>query len=280
MIQKQRLVRINHDTRRDYSHHLTFGSPVKTTKLLLPPAGLGRKPLSIKDQGQSNYCTGYTIAEVIENQTGVLMSEAYVVALEGMLAGSPIFAGVDPMTALQTGRKLGALAKASAPLSFEKDGWQIPAEYQSWPRELLELAYMYHRPSFYSITAGGPDDFDIYESIRLALWDARDDKAPIVAFGYWYPQWQQIGSNGVLPTPTTPPWTRHAYTMLDWTEKGIIVLSHQGEKYGDGGICYLPQEAANYVFKDFIQNGLGMYIYRSKNPPFAQVFSSWIKKFI
>ncbi len=274
MIRPQRLEGIRHDTKRDYYKTYTYGS------LALPKQGLGRKPLSIKDQGDSLYCTAYTISEAIENQTGILMSPEYQVAKEGQIAGAPIFSGIDPLVALKSGRVYGALPQVQSPYTFSKDGWQKPALWQNYVPEFDTFASSFKRPSFYSVTAGNPQDMDTYSAIQLALWDAREDKAPIMAFGYWYDEWQHIGPDGVLPMPTKRPVSRHAYTLLDWCERGAVVLSHQGKGYGDGGIAYMPENVVNEVFFNLKENALGLYIYRSTAAPYFQVFTSWLHKFV
>lgn len=276
----QNLQPIQHDRSRDYSHFRNFGS----SALLLPQNGLGRSPVSIKDQGDTQYCTGFTIAEVIENQVGIEMSPAYQVAKEGELKGSPILFGADPLTALKSGKIYGALPETSSPFSFAKNGVEMPALYMNWDKRTDWIAYQYRRPSFYSVTQGTPNDFDIFDSIRLALWDARTDKAPVIAAGFWYNEFQNIGRDGIAGIPRTRPITRHMYTILDWkfveNEPRLIVLSHQGTTYGDNGIVYLGRDAINQAYNNFEENGLGLYLYRSTQAPIFERLNSWLKKYL
>lgn len=276
MIRPQRLQPLKHDRRRDYSHYKSFNYG----SLSLPKTGLGRTPLSIKDQGESQFCTAFTVAEAIENQTGIIMSPEYQTAKEGQIKGSPIFSGTDPLTALKSGRSYGALPQRKSPLTFHENGFQLPAQWQQYPTALDINAFEYRRPSFYSVTAGNPDDLDTYSAIQLGLWDARDDKAPVMAAGFWYEAWQEIGSDGILPMPKTSPITRHMYTILDWEERGLKILSHQGTNYGNGGIAYMPEPVVNEVFRNLEMNGLGLYIYRSTKAPFIQELQSWLKKYL
>src|SRR5687767_10815247 len=81
------LVPRRRDPRR-FKHAQFFGS---MNPALLPPMGLGRKPLSIKDQGFTQFCTAYATATASEYIEGIVMSPEFQVAKISEFIGRPIF---------------------------------------------------------------------------------------------------------------------------------------------------------------------------------------------
>src|SRR5947209_16614978 len=158
MIQGKRLKPLSFDP-RDFSHEKTFG-----TAAVLPET-LGRKPLAIHDQGTSDYCTAFATSEAGGFLAGIDMSPEYQAAKEGELAGNPIFNGTDPRTALSAASTYGFLPQTKSPYTFQKDGWQIPAEWQEWDATLDQVAAQYKTP-YYSVTP-------TFDGIKQALYQAK-----------------------------------------------------------------------------------------------------------
>lgn len=276
---------ISHDTSRDFNHkkfwpvtRQLFGSANALPGLA---STLGRTPVCINDQGSSNFCTGFEVSEAIGNQLGIPMSPETQVALEGKIAGAPILVGTDPKTALSSGL-LGAFAKTATPLTFANQGWTTPAEWQMYPLNFF-ASVPNGRPSYYAVTFGDPGDMDVYDSVKLALNDAKQDPVPgfsgVLAFGFWYKTFNQVGSNGIIPAlqPNELPITRHAYGFIDWkTINGVeylVAQLSQGEEFGDKGLCYFTRENMNQAWQNPATNAIGLYIYRNTNPSFWTSFS-------
>lgn len=289
---------ITHDISQDWSHYRRFGKvrfgALKFDDFMLPLQG-------INDQAQSEFCTGYTVSEAIGIQVGIPMSPEWQTAQIGKVSGAPIFNGADPKMALKSGT-ISALPKDKSPVTFEKDGWTTPAIWGTWPTFLDAIAAQYKRAGWYNVLFGGPDDFDAFDMSCLALNDAKSDNAPIMAFAYWYAEWNDAalgtrsfqnpdgswtlevnpaGKTGIMPVPTRPPQSRHAYLSAVGLKtingiQHIIAQLSQGEEYGDSGLLYFSRETWNYAWKNPVQNQIGMYIYRSKNPPFLNMVLEFI----
>lgn len=275
---------IQHDISQDFNHkrfwpirRQMFGA---TNALPGLPKTLGRTPVCINDQRTSDFCTGFEISEAIGNQIGVSMSPEAQVALEGKIAGSPIFGGTDPKTALSSGLQMqngGAYPKTSVPFIFETNGWQLPAEWQTYPLNFF-TSPPNGRASYYSITP--VNGLDMYDTMKLALWDAEQDLVKgftnIMAFGYWYESWNNVGVDGIAPElqPNEQPITRHAYGYFDWKVVTINNIEYlcaqlsQGENFGDKGILYFSRSNINTAWANMVQNGTALYIYRNTNPSF------------
>lgn len=259
-IQKLRKVRFD---KRDYSHRHTFGAPL--TPL---PATLGRKTKWIKDQGTTSYCTAFSTTTASEFQEGIQLSEEYTTAMEGMILGYPITGGADPRTALSNGTENGYLPKEQSPLSFPKDGWTVPADWRNYPTNLAGQAISHRKDSYYSVQK-------TYKGVKDALFQARNENGVVIVFGKWFAEWNNpIG--GLVPVPTQPYITLHAYIMYDW-ETGVDGVERmkcqlsQGSGYGDGGTLYLSPECVAATFGNS-WSGTGAYIFRDdtgqNNVPF------------
>lgn len=269
---------ITHDRSFDFDHRQFW--PVKrqlfgtTNKLPGLPATLGRTPVCINDQEISDFCTGFAVSEAIGNQLGIPMSPETQVALEGKIAGAPIFSGIDPKTALSSGFQ-GAYPKISSPFTFQNNGWLTPAEWQLYPANFFNFVPN-GRASYYAInpTSG----FDMYDLVKLSLWDAKQDVVPgftgIICFGQWYESFNNAKPDGIAPElqPNEQPITRHAYGFIDWktingTEYIVAQLS-QGINFGDNGLLYFSRTNINAAWANMAQNATGLYIYRNQNPSF------------
>ena len=274
-----------HNRLKDFDHkkfwpvkRLLFGS---TALPGLPPT-LGRTPICINDQQESNFCTGFAISEAIGNQVGIPMAPEAQVALEGKIAGQPIYGGTDPKTAMESGL-VGAMAKSICPYTFANNGWTSPAQWQNYNNFLV--SFLYPRASYYSVTQGG-DALDVFDSIKLALWDSKDDAInngfpPVICMGYWYQSWNGITSNGIVPELQAgeSPITRHCYLFIDWKNingvEYLVAQLSQGIENGDKGLYYFSRANVNRSWQNIVPSGLALYIYRSKNPSFwsAAVFN-------
>lgn len=268
MVSKQNLLPVSKDP-RDFNHKKAvskglFGS-IKDETVILPIQGLGRKPLAIKDQKTSNYCTGFNVSSSSEYQEKIILSPEYQTAKIGQVAGKPIYNGADPRDAMKSATKFGSLPFDKSPLNFVKDGWEKPADWNNYKTELDSLASIHKKKSYFSVTWGFPDDLDAFESARLALWVSNKDNGVIMVFGFWYNEFNQVGQNGVVITPASEPITRHAYIVYDWCEiNGKTYLKaqlSQGTGYGDGGTLYMSREAFNKSMRRGRADGVGMYIF-------------------
>lgn len=235
-----------------YSHSKTFGAAVAVPTL-------NRLARYIKNQGTSSYCTAAAGSVAGSYLFGKEMSFEYQTAKEGQAVGLPIFDGADPATRDRAAMEYGFLPDEQSPLKFSTDGWQIPAEWQSYPKTLDGQA----------IVNTGFAPFNVYpdyQSVKNALISGEPDNAVVIMDGFWYREWQNpIG--GLLPIPTTSPITRHDYIVIDFSthpdgiERLTLQLS-QGTSFGVGGLLYLDETSFNTAFKYPSFNGLGATIYR------------------
>lgn len=107
----------------------------------------------------------------------------------------------------------------------------------------------YNRKAYFNVYAAGPiDDFD---AARIALWINQDEKRAVILGSYWYPEFENIGTDGILPIPSfkTANATLHCWILTGWKTVGGVVylegISWQGEQYGNKGLHYVSRPLYN-----------------------------------
>lgn len=234
------------------SHRKAFG-----TALIAPPT-LGRKAKYIKDQSFSNYCTAAARSAAGSYLFGREMSFEYQTAKEGQVSGMPISMGTSPQIADDASTTYGFLPDEQSPMHFQQQGWQQPAEWQLYPKNLDGQAIAFIPAQPYNV-------FPDYDSIKSALIQANDDNGVVIANGFWWDNWNSGAS--VLPLPYGSPSTRHDYLFIDYetqsdgVERLVLQLS-QGTEFGSGGLLYASKEVINAAWKYPAYNGIGCEVFR------------------
>lgn len=267
-VRKQGLRRVPFDPRY-YSHRHTFGSVVGT----LPPT-LGRVPVSIKDQGTTNYCTAFATSSAAEYHEKMLLSPEYSTAKEGEYQGSPIYGGTSPTVALETGRRYGFLPFEQSPLRFDKDGWITPARWQNYPPHLDGQAITHRQDSYYKVGAS-------YDAIKNALFQAKDENSVVIMFGKWFQEFNEVDNTGIVKKPTSQYVTLHAYIFYDWMmcadgKERLKAQLSQGQNFGDRGTLYFDRDCITATFGNSIFSGTGAFIFRDDKGQNNQVVQAEI----
>lgn len=266
------LNKINHDRSKDWSHKKNFGS-TNTANL---PSTLGRIRMAIEDQDfpvPTDFCTGYSKSKALAYMRGIEMSPEWQVAIEGKYLGEPILDGADPKSAMDAAVLNGALPKQFAHLSLEKDGAIKISDWRNWGNELAPIALPQAPSGWYAVA---DDDGDTFDDIRIALYKAwtAEDRAPVMADGEWFREWNDAANNphagGYMPAPITDPIALHDYLFIDWiTIQGtpyLVAHLSQGTDFGDKGFLYFDRPTINMIWSQqrMLKNGTGLYIFRSK----------------
>lgn len=229
---------------RFFSHSKLFGTADLSQ---LPKEGLGRKPISIKNQGFTSFCTAFSTACGREYQEGIELSPEYQVALISQVVGSPILNGADGRDALKALTAFGSLPQADAPYRLGDKSPEFIANLSNWPTDRLVKAGDHKAQAFF--TVDGP--YDAFDNIRTALMAGKDENQVVYVFGKWFTSWN---SNGVrkLIKESVGGNSLHAYVIFDFgqldDEDCVKVQQTYGTAAGDQGIQYLSREAVNAAF--------------------------------
>ncbi len=246
------------DRRDDNFSHSRFFGAVSPTQL---PKTLGRKPLKIVNQGQTQFCTAAGTSSASEYQEGIPLSFEFQVAAISRMSGYPITSGADPRMALKAAVAYGSLAETLSNLHLDTNSPEVIANYQAWPEQAWRNAQKHLKAAFFKVD--GP--YDAFDAIRVALWQGATDNSVVIAFGKWFSEWSQ-------PVPSFPRNLTgyHCFVFIDFvTINGIEYLVAQnsyGDDFGDHGLQYFSRDTINEAWKDVGNDGTGLYIFRDANP--------------
>lgn len=225
---------LQHTDHRDYDFHKTFGSSNFDTKTLPNTFNIDAG-LTMPNQNTDGFpmgCTGYAQTDLCTNEDGIIYD-----AGELYLATPPN----DRTSGRDLRSSLNVLVNRGPK---QKDG-TLGAK----------------RTAYYNVRAQGILDW--FEAIRVALWITQDEKRGSSVAVPWFPEFEQIGSDGILPTVVSYDWNKasgHDAVISGWTDtdtKGNLirngevflkVKSWQGKQYGDNGWCYMCQPLTDAIF--------------------------------
>lgn len=254
--------------KRDLSFHRTFGA--------VPLTGVPDfyvLPSTILDQNGFNACTGFSAAADVETETGVQQNPFYYYAKEAVIAKGISLDGYDMRTKMKVRSKFGSLPLANTPaaLKTEKD-FSILANPANWPLALDTIAAKNLTGSYYSI--GGP--YDIFDSIRSAMWLQKDLKRCADLGIMWMNEWDTAHKGIILDGAVTPAGG-HDIKCGGWTDRyisdGIMFLDGKlrlaiqnswSTGAGDQGWFYFTREQVN---KYLVPSDFGAFIWVNALPP-------------
>ena len=125
----------------------------------------------IKNQLDSDYCTGMATCGISELQEGVELSPEWAFAISKMISGDPDSWGLGVIDGLKAITKYGYVTKEETKdITFKKFGDHRYIE--NWPKELFEKAAKRKKSSYFQIT--GP--YDHTDNIRASIYLFKDKK--------------------------------------------------------------------------------------------------------
>ena len=284
---KSGLLPATHDRSFDFSHAKTFGATVDMLPGL-PPLGLGRKPMPVTDQKNTSDCTGFSTALASSFQENVPLAPEFQVAAVSAVVGQPItYVGAQPIDAMKAATQFGSLEDAGKPYDFAIQGWNIPADMRNYTDAEKTAALVHRKQSYFAVTTDS--GMDMYDAIRLALWQSRDENGVVCAFSPWYREFN-TPIKGIVPLPAQPFVSRHAYTYIDWTvidgKEYLVSQLTQGPGFGDNGLLYFDRATVNFVWSDMYHTGSCLYLFRDIDPadpnivPVGFDWVNWIRSFL
>lgn len=224
------------------------------------------EPLEIKDQGQTQECTGHGVAEAIEAHEGVIINPSVQYALIKDIVGSPTDDGADLRSAMKSGTKYGAVEKKDCDLGVTNHDGEFLADLKNYPTNVKDLAKKHQQRSFFSI--GGR--YDAFDNLRVALWQHKAELDLGITGVGWRDNWTDT-EKGVVPTEAGVIDGGHCISALPRQklingELHLAFMVHYGKEIGDGGIFWFPREVIN---RDFTY---GFYMYKDKDPEECKQF--------
>ena len=221
---------------RDYKLGALFQLP-ELSKL---PENFVLEGFNIKNQQDSDFCSGFAVTGLSELQEGVELSPEYQFALSKIISGDIEEWGQDARTAMKTAVKLGSLEKSQAPYSLENKDTSFLRDPKNWPGDLMEKAKK-HQKSVYIRVSG---KYDAFDDIRASIYKWRDERRG-VALGINF-SWP---SNQIILDDVGPGFGHMVYVAGWKTVNGVpylVMVNSWGKEAGEQGTHLLSRNVVNY----------------------------------
>jgi hypothetical protein len=213
-------------------------------------------PKGIKNQGNSDLCSGYAVTAVSVDQEGVELLPEYQFYKTKKISGDMEGWGADLRDACKSVVKYGSLPAQGYEKIKGLSRSRVVSD-ETWEDAMDGIANLYKKETYFSITG----KYDTFDNIRLALWENIDRKSSIVTVAKWRTEWL-YAEGGIIPESYGNNGFGHAFKIFG--QKNIngqlylVAQLSQGEEYGDKGIFYLSRSVVNreigkyglYMFKD------------------------------
>ena len=242
-----------------------LGQIIKWPKLEELPENFALEPISVKNQGDTDYCTAFATCGMSELQEGVELSPEWSFAVSKQISGDPESYGQDIRTALKVHTKYGAVEKSEAPYSVENDEDAKIRYINNWPQELFEKAGKHQKQSYFKIE-GWPKGWDAFDAIRTAIWLFRDLKRA-VAFGVLW-SWQL---SNVFLEDYSPTGCGHCVYLRGWNKHiefdnyYLLLQNSYGKEAGGSGTHLISRNVVNDMAEKF-----GAYMFIDIPPEIAK----------
>ena len=255
---------------RDFKHHVVF-----RTGALTLPTEFCLDGLTVKDQGDTDFCSAFATSTANGSQYPADLCPEYAFAKGKEISGDPDAYGQELRTACKAHINYGCILASINPFPFETTLRSTIADWTKWNPSLDISAILYRQGSFFSVN---PTLADIKQAIY-------QQKSPVVT-GMSFRQSWIMAPGGVIPETYEDGGSGHAFLfkgvkIINGKEYLIAHLSN-GTNIGDNGIFYfsdavVQKEATfgNFVFTPLPKDSAQYY-----NNNKISVYQSWLSQML
>ena len=227
--------------------------------------------LRVLDQGSTDACTAHAIAVISEIQEGVPLSPEWQFKRTKEIEGDFKSWGASADDAAKAATK-GGLEQAQSPYRFGNEERNLIANPANWDRKLDAFALKHAKGSYFEIKPFG--GFDLFDSIRHALWRYREERQGVVAGVMWSDGW----SGPIIYSPGIPSFG-HMVAVIGWRllygKPHLTIQNSGGDRLGDQGRQYFPRRVINEAFGS--KWGLLMFVDEDSDVVKEKHWSIWQK---
>ncbi len=246
------------------------------------------EPLEIKNQDGivPDGCTGYSLTAVSEDQEEVILDPGFTFAMIKKVQGSWKGWGGDLRSGCKVAQNIGFIEKGQNPLDFGGKPRDFIANWNNWPLDiLLPLAQKHHKQSYFKVDGR----YDVFDNIRAALWQHKDQKESVYTGCLWRPGWLYV-NDGIIPQFPISGGVGHAFKIFGQKiingEPFLMCQNSYGINAGKDGIHFFSRKVVNrefdfgaYMFIDMppeeakeILRGKGLLV---ETPPSKNIFDGF-----
>lgn len=210
-----------------------LGSIIPLPKLSELPEYFVLQTLGVKSQGNSDFCTAFSLCTISEIQEGVELSPEWSFAMTKDIEGDHTTYGADLRTACKSHVQYGALEAKDSPYSLYNKGEDFLRNPEVWHTDLLKKAAKHKKKTYFKIT--GPHD--AFDNIRASVFARKDGVAIGVMWGW--PNKQMY-----IDEPAEQGGG-HALPVIGWDGEYLVCQNSYGEDAGKHGFVYLHRRVIN-----------------------------------
>lgn len=196
------------------------------------------KPLRIKNQGNTDFCSAYMTCAMSEAQEGITLEPSYSFAVSKEISGDKESWGQNLRDACKSHLK-GALPEDQSPYSVKTKDDSFLRDINNWnvPESVV---YPHRKKSYFKVT--GP--YDEFDNARASLFKFKSPIGTGVTWGW--PVTQHILN-------TVKKGFGHAVTIIGFKDDMLILQNSYGTQAGDNGLFYVTRDVYNYYADRFGQ---------------------------
>lgn len=206
------------------------------------------KPLKIKDQGFTDFCSAFATTSVSEIQEGVELNPIFSFGASKEITEDPESWGQNLRDACKAHVQYGALEEAEAQFKTENiDKYRSTHRNLSkWGPEARELAKKHCKESFWKITG----QYDHFDNIRSAMWKFKEEKRAVI-FGVEF-GWLMEDHVLAMENYKEQGASGHAMAIVGWESKDyVITLQSYGLEAGNNGLQLMHRDAVNKLTEKY-----------------------------
>ena len=240
---------------RRFKAHKTVG----TFPISQVPNTFGDRPKVIKNQGTTNFCSGFTASYILDRKLQIETSPEYVIQKESLMYNSnpKNFLGVPVDVAHKALCRYGSIPANLSPYKVGVTDPSIIADPLQWDVNLDDKALVPFGSSFEVTKDGYIDLFDAARAIMYSqnVW--------LDCSGYFIPEWM-YAPKGIIPTIFKKQEVNgHMFTICGSQDINgvpyLVIPNSWGIDIGGqidsmgiiqdkGGFFFAPREAINTLF--------------------------------
>lgn len=199
------------------------------------------------NQLNTDFCTGYSVAEASEDQEGQPLHPAFQFAAGKSYVDDYRSWGNSTYNSLKGVVQIGSILLNDAPDMLPgKKTRDFLANWANWPSELKEKAKAYKKQSYFDVANRWGIDY--FDSIRLALWENKDFKRTIITGAQWEASWNHP-TKGIIPEASSGNTVGHQFEIVGFVVRDGVqylkVYPNYGADLGEGGYLYMSRSVAN-----------------------------------
>jgi hypothetical protein len=192
--------------------------------------------LGIKDQKDSDFCSGFASCYASEMQEKVKLSPEYSFAVSKEISGDLEGYGQNLRDAMKAHVKVGAIEEKQAPFSIKDKDADFLRDIKNWDKGLKLKALVHKKKSYAQVS--GP--YSMFDNIRATIWKFRKEKRSVVSGVLW--DWS---SKEAMLEKFTGLGGGHAIDYIGWKGDYLYFPNSYGKDAGDRGYHYIHKDVVN-----------------------------------